>query len=36
VTRYNLRDRDPALKPVDERIIAHYKGLYAVLRGGLD
>jgi 3-hydroxyacyl-[acyl-carrier-protein] dehydratase len=36
VTRYNLRDRDPALKPLDDRIIAHYKGLYTLLRGELD
>jgi 3-hydroxyacyl-[acyl-carrier-protein] dehydratase len=33
LTRYNLRDRDPALAPVDERIVSHLRSLYAVLRG---
>jgi 3-hydroxyacyl-[acyl-carrier-protein] dehydratase len=35
LTRYNLRDRNPALLSVDERIVAHYRSLYAVLRGDL-
>ncbi|MCS6853115.1 MAG: beta-hydroxyacyl-ACP dehydratase [Gemmataceae bacterium] len=29
--RYNLADRDPAWKPVDEKIVASLRGLYAVL-----
>ena len=33
VTRYNLRDRNPALESADERIIAHFRGQYALLRG---
>ncbi|HEV3258941.1 MAG TPA: 3-hydroxyacyl-ACP dehydratase FabZ family protein [Gemmataceae bacterium] len=33
LTRYNLRDRNPALAGVDERIISHLRGLYSVLRG---
>ena len=32
---YNLRDRDPALQAVDERIVSHLRGQYAFLRGGL-
>lgn len=32
VARYNLRDRDPALQAVDERIVQHLRGLCAVLR----
>ncbi len=36
VARYNLRDRDPALAAVDERIIADLRGQYRVLRGELD
>jgi 3-hydroxyacyl-[acyl-carrier-protein] dehydratase len=32
LVRYNLRDRDPALGPVDERLTAHLRALYAVLR----
>lgn len=35
LTRSNLRDRNPALQPVDERIVNHLRGLYAVLRGDL-
>lgn len=35
VARYNLRDRDPGLAAVDERIVQHLRGLHAVLRGGL-
>jgi 3-hydroxyacyl-[acyl-carrier-protein] dehydratase len=33
LTRYNLRDRNPALESADERIIAHFRGQYACLRG---
>jgi 3-hydroxyacyl-[acyl-carrier-protein] dehydratase len=29
---YNLRDRDPALRPTDERIVRHLRELYDVLR----
>src|SRR3954447_13953400 len=29
VSRYNLRDRDPALQGADERIITHLRGIYA-------
>jgi 3-hydroxyacyl-[acyl-carrier-protein] dehydratase len=32
VVRYNLRDRDPAWQPVDERIVKHLRSLYLVLR----
>jgi 3-hydroxyacyl-[acyl-carrier-protein] dehydratase len=32
LTYYNLRDRDPALKTVDERIVQHFRNLYAQLR----
>lgn len=32
LTRYNLRERDPSLQAVDERIINHLRALYAVLR----
>lgn len=35
LTRYNLRDRDPALAPVDERLIQYLRGLHTVLRGDL-
>ena len=33
LTRYNLRDRDPALGRVDEQMIQHWRGLHLVLRG---
>src|SRR6516165_11172537 len=33
LTRYNLRDRNPALKSADERIIAHLRGQFAILGG---
>lgn len=33
--RSNLRDRNPALKEVDERIVNHFRTLHAVLRGDL-
>jgi len=36
VARYNLRDRNPALQSVDDRIVAHLRGQYAVLRGLCD
>ena len=36
VARYNLRDRNPALKAVDERIVSHLRGEYAVLKGEFD
>jgi 3-hydroxyacyl-[acyl-carrier-protein] dehydratase len=36
VTRYNLRDRDPALQAADERIIAELRQHYRVLRGEFD
>ena len=36
VMRYNLRDRNPALKEIDERIIAQMRSHYRILRGELD
>jgi 3-hydroxyacyl-[acyl-carrier-protein] dehydratase len=36
VARYNLRDRNPALKAVDERIVSHLRGEYAILKGELN
>jgi 3-hydroxyacyl-[acyl-carrier-protein] dehydratase len=36
LARYNLRDRNPAWQAMDERIIAHWRSLYAVVRGDLD
>ena len=36
LARYNLRDRNPALKAVDERIVSHLRGEYAVLKGEFD
>jgi 3-hydroxyacyl-[acyl-carrier-protein] dehydratase len=35
LTRYNLRDRNPAWQAVDERIIASLKEQYLMLSGGL-
>jgi 3-hydroxyacyl-[acyl-carrier-protein] dehydratase len=35
VARYNLRDRNPALRPADERLVAHWRNLLSVLRGDL-
>lgn len=29
--RYNLADRDPSSRPVDERLVAHFRALYALL-----
>jgi 3-hydroxyacyl-[acyl-carrier-protein] dehydratase len=36
VTRYNLGDRNAALKDTDERIIAQLRSHYRILRGELD
>jgi 3-hydroxyacyl-[acyl-carrier-protein] dehydratase len=36
VTRYNLRDRNPALAPVDEGIVTQMRRHYRILRGELD
>jgi len=36
VTRYNLRDRNPALQATDERIVQHLRALYGVLTGDLN
>jgi 3-hydroxyacyl-[acyl-carrier-protein] dehydratase len=36
VTRYNLRDRNPALKDVDDRIVAQLRSHYRILRGELN
>ncbi len=36
VARYNLRDRNPALAPVDEEIIQRMRNQYRILRGELD
>jgi 3-hydroxyacyl-[acyl-carrier-protein] dehydratase len=36
VTRYNLRDRNPALRKTDERLIEHLRHLYTVLKGDLN
>ena len=33
LTRYNLRNRNPALQDADARIVAHLRGQYAILRG---
>jgi 3-hydroxyacyl-[acyl-carrier-protein] dehydratase len=30
---YNLAERDPALRPVDQKLIAHWRDLYGLLRG---
>ena len=35
VARYNLRDRNPALKDADERIVAQLRSHYRILRGEL-
>jgi len=34
--RYNLRDRNPALRKMDERLIEHLRNLYTVLKGELN
>ena len=36
VIRYNLGDRNPAMKASDERIVTHLRAVYAVLRGDLN
>jgi 3-hydroxyacyl-[acyl-carrier-protein] dehydratase len=36
VTRYNLRDRNPALEPVDQRIIEQLRQHARILRGEFD
>ncbi len=36
VTRYNLRDRNPALRDADDRIVAQLRGHYRNLRGEFD
>jgi hypothetical protein len=36
VARYNLRDRNPAWKALDDRIIDHLRSHYLILRGDLD
>ncbi len=36
VSRSNLRDRNPALRKVDERLIEHLRNLYTVLKGEPD
>jgi 3-hydroxyacyl-[acyl-carrier-protein] dehydratase len=33
--RYNLADRDPALRATDERMVSHLKTVYALLKGDL-
>jgi 3-hydroxyacyl-[acyl-carrier-protein] dehydratase len=35
LTRYNLRDRNPALHATDERLVQHLRATYAILRGDL-
>ncbi|MBI3822147.1 MAG: hydroxymyristoyl-ACP dehydratase [Planctomycetes bacterium] len=36
VARYNLRDRNPALKDADDRIVAQLRSHYRILRGEFD
>jgi 3-hydroxyacyl-[acyl-carrier-protein] dehydratase len=36
VARYNLRDRNPALRAIDEKIVNHLRSEYAVLSGSFD
>lgn len=35
LARYNLRDRNPALEATDERLVAHLRNQYSILRGEL-
>jgi 3-hydroxyacyl-[acyl-carrier-protein] dehydratase len=35
LARYNLREQDPALEHVDQRILGHLRALYLLLRGDL-
>jgi 3-hydroxyacyl-[acyl-carrier-protein] dehydratase len=32
LSHYNLRDRDPAMRATDERLVQHYRQLYGLLR----
>jgi 3-hydroxyacyl-[acyl-carrier-protein] dehydratase len=34
LARYNLGDRDPALRVIDERLVRHYRDLYELLKPG--
>jgi 3-hydroxyacyl-[acyl-carrier-protein] dehydratase len=36
LARYNLRDRNPALQPTDERLVQQQRHWYTVLKGDLD
>ena len=36
LARYNLRDHNPALRAADERLIAHLRGQYSLLKGDLE
>jgi 3-hydroxyacyl-[acyl-carrier-protein] dehydratase len=36
VARYNLAERNAALRATDERLVAHLRQVYALLRGDLD
>ncbi len=33
LARYNLRERNPALAPVDQRIVEHLRNVHVVLKG---
>jgi 3-hydroxyacyl-[acyl-carrier-protein] dehydratase len=35
LTRYNLHDRNPALRPTDDQLLAHWRARYSVLTGDL-
>src|SRR5579871_5654801 len=35
LARYNLRDQDPTLSDVDERLVQHWRGQYRLLQGAL-
>jgi 3-hydroxyacyl-[acyl-carrier-protein] dehydratase len=32
LAHYNLRDREPAMRPADERLVQHFRQLYGLLR----
>ena len=34
LAHYNLRDREPALRAMDERLVQHFRELYGLLRRG--
>jgi 3-hydroxyacyl-[acyl-carrier-protein] dehydratase len=34
LAHYNLRDRDPAMRATDERLVQHYRQMYGLLRPG--